>query len=246
MPDSHAHPEHNNKRAEYVGRLLLDLKPDVFVNIGDTWDMASLSSYDKGKRDFHGRTYAADIASGLDFNERLFAPLRNQKRRLPQSVFIIGNHEQRIDRALDLSPELVGTISYSDLDLGRDYDIVVGYTGNTPGTIELDGIQFAHFMVSGIMGRPIGGEHPAYTLISKKFQSCVVGHSHVLDYCVRSDGNGRNVQGLVSGCLVDYSPDWAGEIAKLWVPGVSILRNVENGEFDWEWISLKRLEQAYG
>jgi hypothetical protein len=225
---------------------MLDLKPDIFVNIGDQFDMASLSSYDKGKREFQGRTYADDIASGLDFGERLFAPLRAQKKRLPRNVFLIGNHEQRIDRALDLSPELVGTISYSDLDLKRDYDDIVHYTGMAPGSIEIEGISFAHYMVSGILGRPLGGEHPAYSLIAKKYQSCVVGHSHVFDYCVRSNGHGQNIQGLVAGCYLDYAPDWAGtELYKLWVPGVAILRNVVDGQYDLQWVSLSALKKEY-
>lgn len=246
LPDPHAHPAYSNERADWVGKLLLDVKPDVFINLGDLADMESLSSYDKGKRDFQGRTYKADIDAGLDFNERLFAPLRAQKRRLPATVFIEGNHENRIERALDLSPELVGTISFDDLDLRKDYDEIIRYTGTTPGSLELDGIQFAHYMVSGVMGRPIGGEHPAYTLISKKFQSCVVGHTHVFDYCVRSDGNGRDVQGLVAGCFIDYAPKWAGEVSKMWVPGLAVLRNVESGMFDLQWISINSLKKEYG
>lgn len=246
LPDSHAHPKHNNERASWVGKLMLDLKPDIFVNIGDQWDMQSLSSYDKGKRDFQGRTYADDIASGLDFSERLFAPLRGQKRKLPRSIYLIGNHEQRIDRALDLSPELEGTISYADLDLKRDYDTIVNYSGQTPGSIEIEGIQFAHFFISGIMGRPIGGMHPAYSCISTKYQSCVAGHSHTFDYAVRSNGNGKLIQGLVSGCYVDYQPSWAGEVTKMWVPGVSILRGVEDGQFDFQWVSLKELKKEFG
>src|SRR5665213_2283416 len=122
VPDQHAHPEHDNDRADYVGKLIDDLRPDVVVNMGDTFDMPSLSSYDKGKRDFQGRSYANDIASGCEFNDRMWGPLRRKKKRLPRRVFLVGNHEQRIDRALDLSPELVGTIGYRDLDLDRDYD----------------------------------------------------------------------------------------------------------------------------
>lgn len=246
LPDPHAHPDHHNDRAILVGRLISDLKPDVFINMGDLADMSSLSSYDKGKRDFQGRTYKADIDAALDFDYKLWEPLKKSKRKLPYRIFIEGNHEQRIERALDLSPELTGTISFNDLQLGKNYDRVIRYDGNTPGTIELDGIQFAHYLVSGVMGRAIGGEHPAYTLISKRFQSCVVSHSHVLDYCHRSNGNGRSVQGLVAGCLVDYHAEWAGEVNKLWVPGIAILRNVEHGEFDLQWVSLKSLKEQYG
>lgn len=245
IPDCHAHPEHNNNRADWLGKLVVDLRPDVLINLGDTWDMDSLNSYDKGKRDFHSKTYARDIAAGLDFSERMFAPIRRLKKRQPRKVFILGNHEQRIERALDLSPELVGTLSYNDLDINRDYHDFVNYNGGTPGTILIDGVLYGHFMASGVMGRPVGGEHPAYTLISKKFQSCTVGHTHVFDYCVRSDGGGRDVQGLVAGCYIDYSPRWAGEITKMWVPGVAICRNVEGGQYDLQWISLDALRKEY-
>ncbi len=246
IPDAHAHPDHNNHRADWIGQLITDLRPDVVVNIGDQFDMDSLNSYDKGKRDHNKKTYARDIEAGLDFSERLFAPIRKLKKRQPRKVFIIGNHEQRIDRALDLSPELVDWVSYNDLDLKRDYNDIVHYNGSVPGTIGIDGILYAHFMSSGVQGRPVGGEHPAYTLIAKKYQSCTVGHTHVFDYCVRSDGEGHNVQGLVAGCCLDYAPKWAGELYKLWVPGVAICRNVDAGQYDFQWVSLAALKKEYG
>lgn len=246
IPDPHAHPKHNNNRADWLGQLILDLRPDVVVNMGDQWDMPSLSAYDKGKRDFQGRTYAADINAGLDFSERLFAPIRHAKKRQPRKVYIEGNHDNRIERALDLSPELVGTVSIGDLDLKRDYDDIVRYQGNTPGTIAIDGVNYAHFFVSGIMGRPLGGEHPAYSLVSKQFISCTAAHSHVLDYCVRADANGVPRMGLVAGCFLDYNADWAGEINKLWVRGVAICRDVEDGAYDLQWVSMEALKAEYG
>jgi hypothetical protein len=176
IPDPHAHWRHDNSRAELLANLIIDVRPDVVINMGDQWDMPSLSSYDKGLRSFQGRTYQADIAAGLDFSDRLWTPVKARKKKLPRRVFLIGNHEQRIDRALELSPELQGTVAYSDLELEKDYDEVVPYTGkNTPGIIEIDGITYAHYLVSGVLGRPISGEHPAYTLLSKQFTSCTVG-----------------------------------------------------------------------
>ena len=61
MFDAHAHPEHNNNRADLVGKLLADLKPDVFINGGDMWCLPSFSNYDKGKARFHGRAYRRDL-----------------------------------------------------------------------------------------------------------------------------------------------------------------------------------------
>lgn len=245
LPDSHAHPDYNNDRALWIGQLIRDLRPDVVINLGDTADMPSLASYDKGKKSFQGRTYARDIASHGDFQEKLWAPLKRAKKKLPRRVTLVGNHEQRIERAVQVQPELDGTVDYRDLDLDRFYDDVVHYVGGTPGTISIDGITYAHYFITGVMGKPAGGEHPAYTLLSKNYQSCTQGHDHRFDLCRRTRSDGGTIMGLVAGCAFDYSSGWAGNANRLYCRGVAIKRGVENGVYDLEWISLNRLEKEY-
>lgn len=246
LPDSHSHPEHSNERADWVGKLMVDLKPDVFVNIGDQWDLSSLSGYDKGKASFYGRAYRKDLESGLEFSERLWAPIRRAKKKQPLSIYIEGNHEERQRRLLEYHPELEGTVSFKDFQLDQYYDEIVRYKGQTPGTIEIDGITYAHYFITGISGRGVSGEHAAYTLLTKNFKSCTQGHSHTFDYCVRTDGAGRRIHGLVCGVYQDYDSDWAGEMNKLWSRGVVIKRAVHNGDYDLEWVSLERLKKEYG
>lgn len=245
IPDCHSHPDFNNDRADLLSKLIQDVKPDKVINIGDQWDFPSLSSYDKGRRSFQGRSYASDVAAGLEFSDRVWGPLRRRKKKLPERFFFVGNHEQRIDRALDLSPELENTITYDDLDLERDYDHIVKYTGNTPGLLDIDGITYGHYFISGVMGRPIGGEHPATSLLAKQHTSCVVGHIHTADFSVRSRPDGRKLMAVVAGCFVDYDVPWAGEIQKLWWRGAVVLHNVDDGMFDPEFISLERLQNEY-
>jgi hypothetical protein len=246
LPDSHSHPDHPNDRADWVGKLIVDLKPDVFVNMGDQWDLSSLSGYDKGKASFQGRAYRRDLDAGKEYSERLFAPIRKAKKKRPLSIFIEGNHEERQRRLLEYHPELEGTIGFNDFELEKDYDDVIRYKGNTPGSVEVDGITYAHYFLAGISGRPLGGEHAAYTLLTKNFKSCTAAHSHTFDYCVRTDGNGRRIHGLVAGVYQDYNSEWAGELNKLWSRGVVIKRNVNNGDYDLEWVSLDRLKKEYG
>lgn len=245
IPDSHAHPNHNNDRADWLAQLIIDIRPDVVVHIGDSADMPSLSSYDKGKRGFIGRTYRRDIEAHLEFQDRLWSPVRGRKKRLPRTVFCIGNHEQRIHKALDLSPELVGTIGFEDLQLRQWYDDVVPYEGSTPGVIEVDGIEYAHYFISGVMGRPIGGQHPAYSLISRRHVSSTCGHSHLADLHYDTAGSNRKVMGAVAGCYQDYHADWAGESNKLWWRGVLVKHNVEGGTYDPQWISIEALKREY-
>ena len=246
IPDCHAHPNFHNRRADLLAKLIIDLRPDVVVNLGDQWDFPSLSGYDKGKRSFVGRNYHDDLNSGLEFSERLWEPVKRQKKRLPLRIFLEGNHEHRIEKALDLSPEMQGTIGFADLQLDRWYDEVIRYEGQTPGIIEVDGISYAHYFISGVMGRPLGGEHPAYSLLAKLAGSATAGHIHTADYSIRTTVKGRKQHGLVAGCYFDYDSEWAGKTNNLYWRGVVVKRNVDGGDYDVQFISLKQLETLYG
>lgn len=250
LPDPHAHPDHNNDRADYIGKLILDLtSPGVdlsLINLGDMWDMASMAGYDKGKKSFWGKTYKKDIEAGLDFDERLFAPIRKAKRKRPFSVFCEGNHEFRLKKAIDMQPELEGTIDFKSFELDKNYDEIVEYQGNTPGIIDVDGVHYAHYFVSGVMGRPVGGEHPAYSLLTKEFVSCTCGHIHISDYAIRTTVSGKRIMGLVAGVYQDYESGWAGEVNKLWYRGAVICRNVEEGNYSPQWVSIEELKREYG
>lgn len=248
VPDSHSHPDHHNDRADWLGKFILDRKPDVVVNIGDGFDMPSLSSYDKGKASFHGNNYEKDINSGLDFLDRMWHPIKKAKRKQPYKVFCVGNHEQRLQRVLEQDPQLAGDrygVSWSNYQLDNYHHEVIPYEGGTPGIWQSDGISFAHFLVSGLMGRPIGGEHHAASLLAKNYSSCVVGHSHTVDWAVRSGSNGKRIMGLVSGVYQDYTSGWAGVVNNLWVPCVWMLNNVDDGVFEPEMISVESLKKEY-
>ena len=57
IPDSHAHPDYSNERYDWLAELILDIKPDVVIDIGDWFDMPSLCSYDRGTKGFEGRRF---------------------------------------------------------------------------------------------------------------------------------------------------------------------------------------------
>ena len=249
--DPHAKPGVDNERFEWLGKFVLDRRPDVIVDIGDWADMPSLSSYDKGRRSFEGRRYSADIAAAIDAREAFNRPIEafNARRRangkkqyLPRKVSTLGNHEYRIVRATDLSPELDGTLSLDDLQHERfgwerhDYTEVVN----------VDGINYSHFFASGILGRAIGGEHPAASLLKKQFASCVAGHSHIRDFSERTRADGSRICALVAGCFFEHWEDYAGPANDMWWRGLVMLHNVQDGVFNPEFIPLERLRRKYG
>lgn len=250
LPDSHAHPDYSNERFDWVGKLMLDIKPDVFINIGDTADMASLSAYDKGKASFHGKNYGKDIEAHLDAQERLWGPITKAKKKKPYSVVLEGNHEHRLKKVLDYEPHLEGIrygISFRDFDFASRYSDVVEYDGGSPGIINVDGVDYAHYFVSGISGRALQSIHHGHALTIKRFNSSTCGHSHLFDYHVSTDSSGGVRQGLVCGVYQDYVAPWAGAAqCNHWSSGVAIKRNVEDGKYDLQWISLESLRAEYG
>ena len=243
--DVHCKPGESNDHASLLLELVKDVKPDVLVCGGDLADMESLCSYDKGTRAAVGRNYQGDVESAVDFNDRLIGGLRKLKKKMPKRVLLIGNHEQRIERALDIHPHLEGTIDMEDLQYHNYYDIVVEDVGSTPSMHVEDGVTYAHYFPSGIMGNPIGGFNQASMMLQKNHVSCVAGHSHLQDHAVRTTPQGRRVIGLVGGCFVNYEQEWAGTRNNMWWKGVTVLRNVDGGSFDTQFISLESLRKEY-
>lgn len=245
IPDAHSHPDHNNKRFEWLGKLVVDLKPDVVINIGDWADMPSLCNYDKGTIGYEGKRYSKDIASAIDAQERFFNPIRKAKKKLPRLVALEGNHEYRIKRAIDIDAvHLEGIISPDDLqycNFGWEY---VPYEGSTPGNIIIDGINYAHYFPSGVMGRPIGGLNPAYQLVTKYGRSCTQGHVHTFSFYHRSNAISE-CNGLVCGVYQDYFADFAGVANDMWWKGVVFKTNVNDGLYDLQQISMNTLKKEY-
>jgi len=57
IPDTQVKPGIDYTYLSFIGKYLVDKKPDIVVHLGDHWDMPSLSSYDIGKKTFEGRRY---------------------------------------------------------------------------------------------------------------------------------------------------------------------------------------------
>lgn len=249
--DPHCNPAHNNERFDLVGRLIVDRKPDIIICMGDLADMDSLSSYDKGKKSFEGRRFTADIEHALDAQERIFAPLKkyNAQRKInkekqykPRRIILNGNHEDRIARAIECSPELDGLLSLDKLEYQKYWDTVVPFKQ----CIDVEGVLYGHFFVSGVMGNSISGFNIGRNLLDKNHQSSTVGHSHLFDEALSVKANGQRIWGLSAGCFVDYTPSYAKDSARLWWRGLIMKHNVKDGDYDLERINLETLRKIYG
>lgn len=239
IPDGHAHPDHHNKRFSWLGELIADIKPDVVIDIGDMADMPSLCSYDKGTKGFEGRRYKKDIAAVHDAQERINAPIRRAKKKVPRKVRTLGNHEHRINRAVESDAVLEGVISTDDIG-SKEYGWEE-YKFLDVATI--DNINYSHYFTSGVMGRPVASAKAA---VMTQGGTCVMGHQHIFDYYCAGTVNGRHRHGLICGVFQDFEAGFAGPANRMWRRGVAILHNVEDGDFDLQWVSMDQLKREYG
>lgn len=248
IPDLQIKPNVPTDHLEWIGKLIVDKRPDVVVQIGDFADMPSLSSYDVGKKSFEGRRYKDDVQSVIDAQAMLFYPLlclqmkqeANKKKVYnPRLVLTLGNHEDRINRAVESDPKLEGTIGIHDLCYEGFGWEVHPYLE----VVDINGVLFSHYFTTGVMGRPVTS--PA-ALLSKKHMSCVMGHVQTDGIASQYTGNGKRINGIFAGCCYMHKEEYLGPQGNNHWNGVWMLYDVEDGQFNALQIPLSYLEKKYG
>ena len=232
--DAHVKPDQDLSRFEVLAKFIEQRRPDVIVCIGDFADMASLSSWDKGKGTCEGRRFLADVEAVKRAMD-IFMPSVPSGTELHLTL---GNHEARITKAANDAPAYQGFVDVEKLGYA-DYGWQV-HDFLKPVTVQ--GIIFQHYFVSGIMGRPVGGRDIGYSLVQTNYSSCVQGHSHLLaHYCSATTPDGRRMHGLSAGCFFEHDEEYAGPANVMFWRGVCMLHKAVNGEFDLEAVSLRRM-----
>ena len=247
IPDTQVKPNGSVDHLRWAGEYAVDKKPDVIVHIGDHWDMPSLSSYDVGKKSFEGRRYTDDVHAGIVAMNTFLAPIRAEQQRLidnkkkrwnPRLVFTIGNHEERINRAVENDPKLDGLIGFHDLQLkSMGWEV---YPFLQP--VVIDGVAYAHYFTSGVMGRPVSS---AKLMLQKKMMSCVMGHVQDRDIAYARRGDGKNVTGLFSGIVYQHDEAYLNPQTNGSWSGVWLFNEVNDGSFDELPISINYLRRKY-
>ena len=248
IPDAHSEPEHDNKRFEALGKLMYDIRPDFVVEIGDFTDFASLCKYDTNKKvEFNNRRYAKDCEHSLDAQDKLWWQYRKNKKAFPLRVKHIGNHENRGNKAVEANPVLLeGKLNITkDLDLHYNWDIVVPYDGDHPGYMFLNDILFAHYVTNGNTSNATAGINPATILLNTTYMSTVVAHSHIYDICIKTRADGKKMVGLVGGWFGDYKPSYVGAGYNRWTSGITLMKNVDNGYYEPDFIATETIKKEY-
>jgi len=230
-----------------IGKYIVEKKPDKLICIGDFADMPSLSSYDVGKKSFEGKRYIKDIEASHEAMKALLTPLwefnskakkNKEKQYKPEMILTLGNHENRINRAVDNDPKLEGVLDINAL----------GYTGYGWTVIPfldvavIDGIAYSHYFVTGVAGRPAG---TAAAQLRKTNMSSIAGHQQGKQIAYATKADGKTITGIIAGSCYEHDEDYMGPQGNKHWRGFLMLHEVNEGCFDEMWVSLDYINKKY-
>jgi hypothetical protein len=233
IPDTQVRPGVPTAHIDWIAQAIVDYMPDVVVHIGDHWDMPSLSMHDgPGSMKLEGARYEDDVAAGNNAFARLCAPMEAEQARLvrrkqrqwnPRKVFCFGNHENRINRAVNNSPKWAGVIGEHHLNT-RDFE-------RHPylARVWQDVIVYSHFFQSSHSSHAIGGSID--NRLNKIGASFVQGHEQGFRYGTRIQASGATWHGLVAGSAYLHDEDYRGNQGQGHWRGVVVLNEVHDGDY---------------
>ena len=231
----------------WAGKAICEYRPDVVVNIGDFADMPSLSTHDKvGSKYFEGLRYKKDVEAAKEGMAKLLAPLKelqktqkDSKHKVykPRMIMLLGNHENRIDRAINNNPTLEGLISTKDLGYERDWEV---HSFLRP--VFINGVGFNHYWPVGAMGRPAG---TAAAIISKLHMSCIAGHQQGKQVAYGKRADGQSITSIIVGSYYLHDESYMDQLSNRHWRGLLVMNEVDDGHFDEMFLSIEYLERKY-
>jgi hypothetical protein len=247
IPDPQCKPGVPLDHLYWVAEAMVDYHADVYINIGDHYDMPSLSQHDgKGSKAQEGARYDKDIEAGRKGFDILGAPIgravkaasRNKRKKWqPEFHYALGNHENRTERAVEQDPKLDGPISIRHCASPgwRRHDFLERFW--------IDGLCYSHYFQGQNSSFPVGGTID--NRLNKIGESFVQGHQQGFMYGNRVYPTGRMRHGLVAGSCYLHREKYKGNQGNNHFRGVVVLNEVHDGDYCIMPLSLKYLCKRY-
>lgn len=205
-----------------VKRFIKDVRPSKIVILGDFGDFACFSSHDYQKRLLmEGRRYAASC-------ERVRLELEELRPYCSQMYYIMGNHEYRVQRYIEMHPELDGA-----LDLERDLWLEALHIQAVPynEVLNLGKLNFTH-------GWAINKYHAAK--MAQEFgDNIIYGHTHTYQaYTPHYRVDREPYLAMSVGCLCSRNPDYLKNLPNRWINGFALIEVRGDGNFNAHWVAI--------
>jgi hypothetical protein len=247
IPDLQVKPGVRTDHLLWLARHAAEKRPDVIAQVGDWADMPSLSSWDRGKMSSEGRRYVEDIEAtnaSINLFEKELA--KRAKGYKPRKFITLGNHEDRIRRAVEEDARLEGNLSADDIVWKENGWVVVPFL--RPHLVH--GVTYMHYCPLNAKGKVTNGKKgcpSAEAQARRMMRSTVCGHAQGLDTSIVHTP-GRTVRGVIAGSCYLHEEEYLTPVGETYWRGALMLNDVQEktGEFDVCEISLAWLERRYG
>ena len=229
---------------DYVKRKYLEALKSGTIHTFNQELMLRIMS-DEGKR------VSRDIEVAIEGMKALLKPLYDlQQKELemygeirykPRMVLTLGNHEDRINRYVNDTPELEGFLSIDSLKYAEFGWEVIPFL--TP--IEIGGVFYCHYFQNVMTGKPLSGT--AANMLKVLGKSFTMGHRQQLDITTRYlQADGTQQYGLIAGACYEHEEHYKGVQGNHHWRGVVVKHRVKNGSYDPLFVSLDWLKEQYG
>lgn len=236
IPDTQVEPGRDFTHLGWIEAYCHDRyagKPLTRVMLGDHWNMGSLSSYDrKGGTKMEGRRVHADIDYG-----NLAATHLHSTDPLWDDHWLLGNHEHRIQRAVEQDAQMDGLLSLDMLDTDgwQRHDFLE--------RVSLDGVWYSHYFYNPNTGRPYAGASMD-TRLKNIGHSFTMGHQQGRMWGSRPVGDGEHLGMVVGSCYL-HDEDYLGPQGNNAWCGIVVCNNVTDGVYDPMFVGLDYLCRRY-
>jgi hypothetical protein len=228
-----------------LSRYIWKHKPAHIVHIGDHWDFPSLSSY-ASQLEAEGRRLYDDLEGGFAAFKLIMAETtkRNkgvQNEYTPNTHFLMGNHENRLNRFIQQQPVLQGFFNLESFIKSEGWEV-----HDFLNPLWIDDICFMHYMPNPESSRAVGGS--IENKLNKFPHSFIHGHQQKYQYGRRQNLQGRPHFGVCAGSFYVHDEDYRGA-NNTEIRGFVHLKSFENRfgfkDHDVEFVSLERLLHNY-
>ena len=209
------------KAYQIVKKFIAKEKPDEIVLLGDFMDLSSLSAWDMDKkRLMEGRRFQKEV----DVANKELDYLQKYCKKI---TYLMGNHEDRLDRYLDKNPEMEGVI---------ELDKVLSLTERN-----IQSIPYNKLYKVGHLYFTHGLYHNThYTKKTLESLGCnvIVGHLHrpQTSFTTAKMTEAKMCWGL--GCLQGKEPAYLKGRPSNWNNGFGIAYVKDNGKFSFYPINM--------
>lgn len=243
VPDTQIGPGRQINHIYWLAHYALDKRPDVVVLLGDWYDLPSLSTHEKrGHSSTEKKRLRADLdagARGLD----ILGELWDKHRYNPERHVVLGNHENRLQRAIDADPHLLeGMASNADFKF-KEWGWRV-HPFLQP--VNIDGVRYCHFFPHNSRGEVTqtkNGAPNARAQVQRQMKSATAGHKQGLDVAVVPTVDGLQ-RGIISGSFYLHNEEYMGPLNNYW-RGLILKHGVYCGDYSLCEVDLPFLASRY-